>query len=361
MICRSRNWLTLAAAAAGVFLGTAGAAMAQSTVPAEGLYVTGGVGATFPRNADLDSAGVDLDADQDIGWAALIGIGHGYGNGFRTEFEIGYRRNAVDSISGTEASGDMAAWSFMANVLYDVPVAARVRPFLGAGLGVARVSANGISPVSSSRIDDTDTAFAWQAIAGLAYPVTDRTEATLSYRYFSVPDAGWRTDAGASVDSRYETHAIMAGFRYSFGVPASRPRAEPAAEPTPAPVPAPRAEPPPAPAPPPVARNYLVFFDWDKATLTEEARTIIRSATEASKKVAVTRIRTTGHADRSGPDRYNMGLSLRRAAAVKAELVRLGVPPQMIVVVGKGEREPLVPTADGVREPQNRRVEIVLE
>ena len=69
----------------------------------------------------------------------------------------------------------------------------------------------------------------------------------------------------------------------------------------------------------------------------------------------------TGHTDTSGPESYNMALSLRRANAVKDALVRDGVPAQAIVVIGKGESQPLTPTGDGVREPQNRRVEIVAQ
>ena len=73
------------------------------------------------------------------------------------------------------------------------------------------------------------------------------------------------------------------------------------------------------------------------------------------------RITATGHTDTSGPEAYNMALSLRRANAVKDALVREGVPATAITVVGKGESQPLVQTADGVREPQNRRVEIVIQ
>ena len=69
----------------------------------------------------------------------------------------------------------------------------------------------------------------------------------------------------------------------------------------------------------------------------------------------------TGHTDKSGPDSYNMALSLRRANTVKDALVREGVPATAISVIGKGETQPLVQTADGVREPQNRRVEIVIQ
>ena len=67
-----------------------------------------------------------------------------------------------------------------------------------------------------------------------------------------------------------------------------------------------------------------------------------------------------GHADRSGSAQYNQRLSQRRADVVAAELVRNGVNRSDIGVSAYGESRPLVPTADGVREPQNRRVEIVL-
>jgi hypothetical protein len=73
------------------------------------------------------------------------------------------------------------------------------------------------------------------------------------------------------------------------------------------------------------------------------------------------RITATGHTDTSGPEAYNMALSLRRANAVKDALVREGVPAQAISVIGRGEQGLLVQTGDGVREPQNRRVEIVVQ
>jgi hypothetical protein len=72
------------------------------------------------------------------------------------------------------------------------------------------------------------------------------------------------------------------------------------------------------------------------------------------------RITATGHTDTSGTPQYNMALSLRRANTVKAELVRQGVPAAAISTVGVGEAGLLVQTGDGVREPQNRRVEIVV-
>ena len=139
-------------------------------------------------------------------------------------------------------------------------------------------------------------------------------------------------------------HSALVGVRYAFNTP----------QPPPPPVVQ-------APAPvQQVARTYLVFFDWDRADLTDRARQIIAEAAQATTRTQVTRIEVAGHADRSGSPAYNQGLSQRRAQTVAAELVRLGVQREAISVQAFGEGRPLVATADGVREPQNRRVEIVL-
>jgi outer membrane autotransporter protein len=135
------------------------------------------------------------------------------------------------------------------------------------------------------------------------------------------------------------------GLRLTFGAPPPPPAA-----PVPVAAPAPAA-----------ARSYLVFFDWDKATLTDRARQIIREAAVNSTQVQYTRIAVNGHTDTSGTPRYNMGLSLRRAHAVAGELVRDGVPASAISIHGFGQTDLLVPTGPSVREPQNRRVEIVLQ
>jgi OmpA family len=120
--------------------------------------------------------------------------------------------------------------------------------------------------------------------------------------------------------------------------------------------------PPPPPPPPPVAQapTFMVFFDWDSSRLSVASLNVITQAVTAFRSTGNARITATGHTDTTGPESYNMALSLRRANAVKNELVRQGVPDQAIAVVGKGETQLLVPTGDQVREPQNRRVEIVI-
>ena len=121
-------------------------------------------------------------------------------------------------------------------------------------------------------------------------------------------------------------------------------------------------EPPPAAAPPPPpVRNFLVFFDFDKSTLTPRALDIVKEAARVAKAGQSAKVTCTGHTDTVGPARYNMALSLRRASAVKDALVREGVAAGTIAVVGRGEESLLVPTAEGVREPQNRRVEILVQ
>jgi hypothetical protein len=105
----------------------------------------------------------------------------------------------------------------------------------------------------------------------------------------------------------------------------------------------------------------MVFFDWDRSNLSTQAENTLKQAADAYKTRGSARVTATGHTDKSGPENYNMALSLRRANTVKDSLVRNGVPASAISVIGKGETQPLVQTADGVREPQNRRVEIVID
>jgi outer membrane protein OmpA-like peptidoglycan-associated protein len=104
----------------------------------------------------------------------------------------------------------------------------------------------------------------------------------------------------------------------------------------------------------------MVFFDWDKATLTDRARQIVKDAADNSTHVQYTRIEVNGYTDTSGTQQYNQGLSVRRARAVQAELVKDGVPQDAITIQGLGDTHLLVQTGPGVREPQNRRVEIVI-
>ena len=120
--------------------------------------------------------------------------------------------------------------------------------------------------------------------------------------------------------------------------------------------------PPPAVAPAPapsVAHSYMVFFDFNKSDLTPDAVRIVDQAAQNATPAKATELTVTGHTDTVGSDAYNMRLSRRRAESVAAELEKQGIPSSEIEIVAKGKHDLLVPTKDGVREPQNRRVTIV--
>ncbi|HUA76800.1 MAG TPA: autotransporter outer membrane beta-barrel domain-containing protein [Acetobacteraceae bacterium] len=175
---------------------------------------------------------------------------------------------------------------------------------------------------------------------GTALQVGGGVTGTLTSRLAVYADAAWQSNV--TVEG-YRGWVLNGGLRLSFGAP-------------PPPVPVPVA----APAPQP-ARSYLVFFDWDSTSLSERAREVIANAAATSTTVHSTRIAVNGYTDSSGSPGYNQGLSIRRANAVAAELVRDGVPPAAIAIHGFGATHLLVPTGPGVREAQNRRVEIFIQ
>jgi OOP family OmpA-OmpF porin len=124
------------------------------------------------------------------------------------------------------------------------------------------------------------------------------------------------------------------------------------------------AAPAPTPAPPPapiVDGLYLVFFDFDDDRPNTESGAVILKILDDFKVDKPAKVHLTGHADRSGSDKYNLGLSKRRADNIKALLVEAGIPAANITVEFVGESKPLRPTEDGVREARNRRVEVEFE
>lgn len=122
------------------------------------------------------------------------------------------------------------------------------------------------------------------------------------------------------------------------------------------------AGPPPDVTPPPSGKPkfYTIFFDWDKSDITPLAQKVVESIV-GDWSGDTTTLELSGHADRSGPEGYNKSLSERRVISVTAALARGGIMGSRLSGVAKGETDPLVPTQDGVREPQNRRVVVIVE
>ena len=349
---------TLLAAAAVVALPV----LAQAQ-PVSGLYLGAGVGGNYLQGTDatakIDGEQLKDSIDFSWGYVGVLSLGWGFGNGLRAEIEGNYRSNDVSDykLGGTQkgpgATGTVTSYGVMANLLYDINIGnalGGITPYVGAGAGYIWQDYTSAGSRVSKQVQDyyngTSGAFGGQAIAGLSLPISSIPGLALTAEYRFMMTAGHNLDSNtvngsklkADADVDNMNHSLLVGLRYAFNA---------------APVVA-------AAAPVAAAKTYLVFFDWNKADLTDRARQIIGEAAGA-RGTGVTRIEVNGFTDRSGSDQYNQGLSVRRANAVAAELVRRGVPRNEIMTRGFGEANPLVPTADGVREPQNRRVEIILK
>ncbi|MQA67190.1 MAG: outer membrane beta-barrel protein [Alphaproteobacteria bacterium] len=350
IITRSALCLTLLA-------GVPVAAQAQDNGHYRGFYGALGLGLNSVDDGDWAGGGSSGAVEYDNGTTMLGAVGYALGNGFRFEGELARRKNDVDSFTtsgvSTATAGDARVLSLMANALYDFKTGTPLTPYVGLGVGLASLKMEDATPPGATTGRETD--FAWQGIVGAAIRLTDALDLTADYRYFDMGEV----EITPGVDVDYTAHTFLVGLRWRFGAPPPAPM--PAAEPAPQPAPAPETRPAPAPepAPAPVQRSFLIFFDWDKADIRADTRKILEAAAAAAKKGNYVKIQLTGHADRSGAARYNQGLSERRAAAAKAILIGLGLSGDTIATVGRGETQPLVSTADGVREPRNRRVEIM--
>ncbi len=107
-------------------------------------------------------------------------------------------------------------------------------------------------------------------------------------------------------------------------------------------------------------KGYTLYFDFDSARIRPAGTRTIDTVIGTLDGLAGPAVTLGGHADRAGTEAYNLDLSLRRARSVHDALVRRGIPPSRVTIQAFGEMRPKVPTQDGVREPGNRRVEILL-
>jgi len=334
---------------------------ARADVPA-GWYVGGNTDLAFQRKADSTVSGVTDEFSYKTGWGLSGDVGYAWGNGIRTEGELVYRHAEADTVSGTSAGpvgGGIHNTALMGNVLYDFDTGTRLTPYIGAGIGASLVDADNLRTVNGATLDEDRAAFAYQGIAGVSLALEGNWDFTADYRYFATPDLKFKTNAATRAETENASHNLMMGIRYTFAEPKAK-VAEPAA-PAPAPVPvvaSPKAKP---PVVAPVPQSYIVFFDFDKSVLTPEALRIIASAAQDYKGGKYVRLVVSGHTDTMGSVKYNQKLSERRAAAVRAEFVRLGVPVGEVETAGYGKSTLRIPTADRVREAQNRRAEIVLQ
>jgi OmpA-OmpF porin, OOP family len=327
---------------------------------------------------DVGTAKEAATVHSKAGWDADAVVGYDFGP-FRAEAEVGYRQASVTELTSavsqpyrnaagaalnapagnySYAGGRSSALSFMVNGLLDFGDDAGVQGFVGGGVGVARVKNKvGLNSYADT-LDDSDTVFAWQAIAGIRAPLSDSIDVSLKYRFFNADNVKLTDASGRVWDGRFRSHSILGGLIFNFGAPAPEPTPTPTPEPTPTPTWTPTPEPTPTPTVVCTPGPYIVFFDWDKSDITPEAASILDNAISNYQNCGNAQVMLAGHADRSGSASYNVGLSQRRADAVKAYMTARGIGAGVISTEAFGESKPRVETADGVRELQNRRVEV---
>lgn len=331
---------------------------------ADGWYGQAAIGYTFdgevetsPGDDEYDWGDVDLDE----GWMGAGAIGYGFANGFRAEGEIAYRANDLeataeaDPLLGADLGGEADVWSAMLNLYYDFNRSGRWQPYVGVGVGAAQVNVElaDADPPPTYTLDDDDTVAAYQVLIGVGVAINERLTLDLGYRYFAAPELEVTADLDGEPqanDADYQAHTATLGLRWQFAAP-----------PPPPPPPAPPPPPPPPPAPPACpAADFTVYFEWDRSNLNQAALETIDAAVARARACNLGSVTVTGHTDTSGSADYNMGLAGRRASVVADALVARGIPAGAITTDARGETDLARATADGVREPLNRRTAVTI-
>ncbi len=333
---RVKTTLALAALMAG------GAGAANAT---EGWYGRADAGYSIGGSADVEAAPSQMELDGN--WTQGVGLGYAFDSGLRFEGEISHRFNQITPEAGLVTDGDFHAWAGMFNGFFDFNRGGDVEPYIGVGVGTARVNGTANGPFA---FNDTDTGLALQGMIGLGFSLSEQLGLDVGYRYF--------TSRGLELGTRdvdYSNQSVGVGLRYQFAAPA-------VAAPPPPPVVAP-----PPPVPPPVvaapvacpASEFVVYFEWDRSNLNQAALETIDSAVARARQCNVSGTVVVGHTDTSGSPAYNSGLSERRASVVRDALVARGLSGA-INSEARGESALARATNDGVREPLNRRTAVTI-
>lgn len=347
------------------------------------IGINGGVSFDDQVKIDIESDGMNAPrenaafADTNLGIDGDLVIGYDFGP-FRLEAEGGYKRAGYESLTivnsallpgnvtvppGTRVQNreDLEIWSGMINALVEFGRDDGFQIFAGGGAGIARLELPVDVPNVGVVINDHATDFAWQLIGGARFAVTDNVDLGVKYRYFVADNFDLEATNGRGIRADYSAHSVLASLTFNFGGSA---QPAPVAAPPPPPVTAPPPPPPtPAPPPPPPQAQcntgpYIVFFDFDRSDISPEAAGILNSAVTAYANCGAARVMLAGHTDTAGSAQYNRGLAERRNASVRSYMTGRGIPDGQIMSEAFGETRPRVPTADGVREAQNRRVEV---
>ncbi|MEE4153859.1 MAG: outer membrane beta-barrel protein, partial [Erythrobacter sp.] len=242
---------------AAILLAGVSAICATPAAAREGLYVGVNGGVSLEDQVDIDRADVDPQengafADTNTGFDVDGVLGYDFG-AFRLEAEAGYKQNGYDTLTivspnngagvpvGTvvEPDSDLSILSGMVNAMIDLGKDDGFNVFFGGGAGIARVSFDVNVPGVGSLADDNATDFAYQAIAGFRFPLGERIDLGVKYRYFVIDEFEFEGFNGDPLEVDYQAHSVLASLVYNFGAKEAAP-------------------PPPPPPPPPTVATVEV-------------------------------------------------------------------------------------------------------
>ncbi len=404
--------LALLAAAGTTALGTA---VAQDK---EGLYAAAGVGYAWEyaendfqsdaNSGTIDAQEFDSRLESGDGLAMYAALGKYFDRGIRGEFELSYRQQDVQDMPGDGGQfagfptggngqnlaagdnndlGEIGVKAAMFNLYKDfnLDVAGRLTPYIGAGVGLAYVNADFDNIDDQTAVTDAglltaqlpvgyrigvsndDFVTAFQGLAGISFAVAENLSIDLGYRYLQTGEYdfdAYVNNEVAEVAGVYSVHETTLGLRWDFGTGAVKkavpvqPKAQTKTCFDGTVVPMSQACP---SAEDDITAEELalvVYFEFDSAELSPAARNLIRNRAAQASELDIVEVLVSGNTDTSGNSGYNQRLSQARAQVVREALVQNGIAASKIRIRALGESNPAKATADGVREPLNRRTEV---
>lgn len=191
------------------------------------------IGSGINRLSDSDIAGRFVEHRYSDGWSGIGSLGYAFTNGIRTEFEIGYRKNALNSVNTfgdalagiaddrLTGTGHVATWTFMGNILYEYANESNFSPYIGGGIGLASLHYDNAAGQRGDHfvgpVYGDESAPATQAVVGVNYNLTENTLVFMDYRYLTTASPKAFFGVNPETDVEYDTNTILVGVRIPLG------------------------------------------------------------------------------------------------------------------------------------------------
>lgn len=204
--------------------------------PWRGFYVSAHGGITFPRDtvSEFDSPGLPggvgtITTAADNGYRLGGALGYFFTRHLSAEVELSYARSDLDTLNVVSiltptgsgplnAKGSASTLSGMVNGYFSLPMEGGIRPYVGAGIGVTRVSANGAGFADvPGETDDSDNAFSWQLMAGVGFKLAPNLELGARYRFQHINGYSLTNSGGDEQRVREsEAHSVEVTLTWAF-------------------------------------------------------------------------------------------------------------------------------------------------